>query len=176
MNLAEIGTNPLDEVHGMRPLGMTCQLGFCPLRRNRRRICFWLIGHTGRRSEFDCMDVAGVGQMRGSYHRSCRGDVAFWMQPGGIGRGLGRAFPKWSWTVLLGETGSNCIDVRLAGDQASCCGVNLAFRRFWGLLGLFSARSCQILPDPGGSAGRGMNAGSGPYRRHRVPGGARRRR
>jgi hypothetical protein len=46
MNLAEIGENPLNKVHGIGPLRVSCQLGFCPLRRYRRWIGVWLIAHS----------------------------------------------------------------------------------------------------------------------------------
>lgn len=44
--------------------------------------------------------------------------------------GVGPAFPKWCKSITF-ETNaeSNRIDIRAAGDHASCCGVNLAFVR-----------------------------------------------
>jgi hypothetical protein len=114
----------------MRPLGVTCQLGFCPLGRNRRRICFRLIGHTGRRSEFDCMDAGGVGQMRGSYHRSRRGGGVLRNAQALMGGVKVVLFQNGPGRYFRVGPESNCIDVGLAEDQASCCGVNLAFAGF----------------------------------------------
>ena len=37
VNLAEIREDPLDKVHGIRPLGMACRLNSVPRRRNRLR-------------------------------------------------------------------------------------------------------------------------------------------
>ena len=38
VNLAEIRKDPLDKVHGIRPLGMACRLNSVPRRRNRLRV------------------------------------------------------------------------------------------------------------------------------------------
>jgi hypothetical protein len=51
------------------------------------------------------------------------------------------------------ETESNCMDIRRAEGQASCCGVNLAFAAFRGW-GFFSAEFCGILWDAADSMGR----------------------
>ena len=94
VNFGKVGANPLDEVHGIGPLGVTCQLSFRPFRRNRRRIGVGRIGHRGRRSEIDCMRVEGVGQMgeaEVTRPLSCRGACAcrlriFWRR-GGVSSG-----------------------------------------------------------------------------------------
>jgi hypothetical protein len=40
---------------------------------------------------------------------------------------------------------SNCIDVQVAGDQASCYGVNLAFAGFGVRLGLFGPSFLEVV-------------------------------
>jgi hypothetical protein len=68
--------------------------------------------------------------MRGSYHRSRRRDGVLRNAQALMGGVKVVLFQNGPGRYFRVGPESNCIDVGLAEDQASCCGVNLAFAGF----------------------------------------------